>query len=160
MDHHCDWVDNCIGATNQKNFFLFLIFAIFQCVLTFILFFNSFVLWIYHQKTNFNKDIFSFGNLLNLILCFFSVFFFFFCCDFCFDQYEGILENQTTVESYKDVWGKKVSNFTKNIFLLFISSILYIYVNDFIYKSVVLKKTSLKSLGKTVYFGFCLSTLR
>ena len=111
MDHHCDWVDNCIGASNQKNFLLFLICTILQCLLTFFLFFMSFLFWIYHKKTGFIRDIFSFGNLLALILSLFSVFFLFFCCDFCWDQYEGIVENQTTVESYKDVWGKKVSNF-------------------------------------------------
>ena len=27
MDHHCPWMNNCIGANNQKHFILFLIYT-------------------------------------------------------------------------------------------------------------------------------------
>lgn len=48
---------------------------------------------------------------LKLVLLFFAfagLFFIFFCLDFLYDQYNGLILNQTTVESYQDLYGKQV----------------------------------------------------
>jgi palmitoyltransferase len=46
MDHHCDFIDNCVGIKNQKFFINFLLFSIIYCIyvigliiLKFIMFF-------------------------------------------------------------------------------------------------------------------------
>lgn len=36
MDHHCPWISNCVGANNQKTFYLMLFYSLIGCVLSFI----------------------------------------------------------------------------------------------------------------------------
>lgn len=121
MDHHCDWVDNCIGGGNQKYFVLFLLYTAIFCLSTFFLLVMSAIIWFQEKKMNFIREVinlkkkifeyfkdFGFIKIGLIILAVLSLFFFFFAIDFLYDQYQGILLNQTTIESYKELFGEQV----------------------------------------------------
>ena len=40
MDHHCRWVDNCVGQRNLKIFLIFVLYLSMQCLYTVVVFFD------------------------------------------------------------------------------------------------------------------------
>jgi len=93
MDHHCPWVNNCVGWGNQKYFLLFLFYTVLLSA------FITFSLIPTLMKLHFNHK--SWDEIKVLILEIMGVFFFLGLSGFGLLHFLYVKENITTIESFE-----------------------------------------------------------
>jgi palmitoyltransferase len=115
MDHHCPWVNNCVGFGNQKLFVLFMSYVSVASVTTLLVHLWGFYRWYVFAFTNSSgrrwkappSPYLAFGLQCAVMLE--SAGFLAFVAPFLSDQYEAIVTNSTLVETFQETHGVRTT---------------------------------------------------
>uniref|UniRef100_A0A8C4WW27 Palmitoyltransferase n=1 Tax=Eptatretus burgeri TaxID=7764 RepID=A0A8C4WW27_EPTBU len=96
MDHHCPWINNCVGELNQRHFIQFLFYSALCCVYSATLVVGT---WLKEHMGSGKAVILNHKTLTFAILLFVeSLLFGIFTFVVFYDQVASVLEDETAVE--------------------------------------------------------------
>eukprot|EP01017_Pseudomicrothorax_dubius_P027907 TRINITY_DN3271_c0_g1_i2.p1 TRINITY_DN3271_c0_g1~~TRINITY_DN3271_c0_g1_i2.p1 ORF type:complete len:298 (-),score=18.34 TRINITY_DN3271_c0_g1_i2:125-1018(-) len=118
MDHHCDWLNNCVGIGTIKLFYLFLVYTALHCFHTLTCLALEFGLTFHFRGSEILYELVidvQARKILGIAFAFFGLFFLIFTLDFIYEQTTCIFANQTIIDSEQNIRGSprsKTANFS------------------------------------------------
>ena len=100
MDHHCQWIGNCVGQFNCRPFLHYLVNLFIHA---FVIFGNVFVWNLFDVLTNTGRAVYLLILLIPVLFVLFET------QRLLRDFFHMVKENQTLIESYKLVKGRRLN---------------------------------------------------